>query len=592
MNNFVKVEPVKGRPMLGWAGKMAPREVQDFPAQLVESFRVSTAPKTPTWENLQQQWCNLLFHGDNIEILSTLLVNGFRGQVDLIYIDPPFDSGADYVRKVRLRGHKGKALRGENISLIEEKQYEDIWANDTYLQYMYERLVLMRELLSEKGSIYLHCDYHKSHHLRFLMDEVFGQDNFINEIIWAYHGPGSPNMKQFNRKHDSIFWYSRSKEWIFNKEKARVPYHESTAGKFESKGTGFAGTEAQLGEGKIAEDWWIMPISARIRTEISDYPTQKPSKLLKRIIEVSTNENSLVFDAFCGSGTTAAVAERLGRRWIACDMNKGAIQTTVKRLLKQEEEPPSPSFPSPPLSSRPRPRGFVQYRVNNYDFQEQDRLKDLIAQKYGLEKVPSDLYFNGIADGDLVKIAPLNRPMSAKDIEEIEIELKARPKEDRNIRLLGYGSERSIHNKVAERNRQAAINKIKVYDIQRDSFYASSPPRAEIEFNTQDENLVVTITIKDFFSPTVMQRLNGDRTIFDEDIDDFRATIDCIYIDNNYNGKDFSIIGKDIPAKKNDLVKGTYTVKLAHSKAVIAVKIIDMLGEETLTLYPYQTPKS
>ena len=573
MSDSVKIKPVKGRPMLDWVGKTAPREVQDFPSQLVESFGVATPLADPTWKSLQQQWCNLLFHGDNMEILATLLVGGFRGKVDLIYIDPPFDSGADYVRRVALRGHKDKVLKGMDGSLLEKKQYEDIWKDDTYLQYMYERLILMRELLSEKGSIYLHCDYHKSHHLRFVMDEVFGQDNIINEIIWAYHGPGSPNMKQFNRKHDSIFWYSKSKEWIFNKDKARVPYHDSTSGKFESKGTGFAGTEAQLAEGKIAEDWWIMPISARIRSEISDYPTQKPSKLLKRIIEVSSNKDSLVLDCFCGSGTTAAVTQLLGRRWIACDMNKGAIQTTTKRLLKQEEKSAPP---------------FALYRVNNYDFQEQDRLKEMIAQKYGVEKIPSDMFFDGNASGQLVKIAPLNRPLSAKDIEDILAELKARPKEARNILLIGYGSESSAHAKAEEYNRLAAINKIIVCDIQQDRLYAAQPSQAEVEFQEQGENTIATI--KAFSSPTIMQRLNSDRTVFDEDIGDFKATIDYILIDNNYDGKTFRIVESDIPEKKTDFVKGTYAVKKPHAKAVIAVKIVDMLGEETLVLSTSKKP--
>jgi len=180
-----KVAKVKGRAMIHWVGKKPLEVVQSYPAQLCESFGTTKPIETPIFDALDKNWSNLLFHGDNKEILSTLLVNGFRGKIDLIYIDPPFDSGADYVRKMELRG-TNKKIGGEDQNIIEQTQYTDIWANDNYLQFMYERLILLRELLSEKGSIYLHCDWHKSHHLRFLLDEVFGDENFQNEIIWHW----------------------------------------------------------------------------------------------------------------------------------------------------------------------------------------------------------------------------------------------------------------------------------------------------------------------------------------------------------------------------------------------------------------------
>jgi len=178
----LKISKTKGRPMLSWVGKKPIEVVQDYPAQLVETFGTSEAPKLPQFKDLENNWSNLLFHGDNMEVLSSLLTNGFRGKIDLIYIDPPFDSKADYVRKIDLRGTKEK-LTWEGQSIIEQTQYSDIWKNDTYLQFMYERLILLRELLSDAGSIYLHCDASKNHYLRFLMDEVFWEDNFLNEII-------------------------------------------------------------------------------------------------------------------------------------------------------------------------------------------------------------------------------------------------------------------------------------------------------------------------------------------------------------------------------------------------------------------------
>ena len=204
--NPIKITPIKGRPMLHWVGKKPLDVVRHFPAQLCETVGVDDPPVEPSYSEFVKSDYNLLFHGDNKEILSSLLIAGFRGKIDLIYIDPPFDSGADYVRKVKLRGQT-EELEGEGHTSIEQAQYEDIWANDNYLQFMYERLILMRELLSEKGNLYLHCDCHKSHHLRFLLDEVFGAENFRNELVWHYPGREMCIATKFNCKHDTIYFY-------------------------------------------------------------------------------------------------------------------------------------------------------------------------------------------------------------------------------------------------------------------------------------------------------------------------------------------------------------------------------------------------
>lgn len=184
-----EIGPVKGRPMLSWVGKRALSRVNAFPAQLAETYHANGAPtesEGDRWEDWPVQYSEggLLFYGDNKEVLANLLTSGFRGKVNLIYIDPPFDSAADYVRQVQLRGANGSTrMEGETHSLGEQIQYTDIWANDNYLQFMYERLILLKELLVENGSLYLHCDPRRSHLLRCLLDEVFGIDNFQNEIV-------------------------------------------------------------------------------------------------------------------------------------------------------------------------------------------------------------------------------------------------------------------------------------------------------------------------------------------------------------------------------------------------------------------------
>ena len=231
----VKITAAKGRPMLTWVGKRPLSYVTAFPAQYVEVFDPAGSLTKPANTDLWKDWPTaypkggLLFHGDNKEVLAHLLANGFRGKVNLIYIDPPFDSGADYVRKVSLRGAKGTAkLDGESYTLGEQIQYTDIWANDNYLQFMYERLMLLKELLAEGGSIFLHCDNSKMHHLRCLLDETFGSDSFINEIVWQHQIMGGAHDKRFPKAHETIFWYTKGPSYRLRSEDAniRVPFSE------------------------------------------------------------------------------------------------------------------------------------------------------------------------------------------------------------------------------------------------------------------------------------------------------------------------------------------------------------------------------
>src|SRR5215218_7407610 len=224
-----EIGPVKGRPMLSWVGKRALSRVNAFPAQLMETYHANGVP-TESEEDCWKDWPaqypegGLLFYGDNKEVLANLLTSGFRGKINLIYIDPPFGSAADYVRQVQLRGTAGDAaLTGESLSLGEQIQYTDIWANDNYLQFMYERLILLKELLAEDGSIWLHCDWHKSHHLRCLMDEVFGQGALQNEVIWQRTDPHNDAKGRIGRIHDTLLWYSKGKKVTYNWQEVTEP---------------------------------------------------------------------------------------------------------------------------------------------------------------------------------------------------------------------------------------------------------------------------------------------------------------------------------------------------------------------------------
>lgn len=242
--------------------------------------------------------------------------------VDLIYIDPPFNSNRNY-----------EVFWGETK---EKRAFEDRHGStQAYIEFMRPRCVQLARVLKDKGSFYYHCDWHASHYVKVMLDQIFGQNHFRNEIVWCYTGPGSPGMRQFMRKHDVIFWYSKSNdEWTFNADDVRVPHHEKTKANYKPGllGSGFVEAEHVIHKGgKIPEDWWPMAIAPRGK-EYLGYPTQKPRALLERIIKASSNRNDIVLDAFCGCGTALVTAELLGRQWIGIDISPTACRVMAKRL--------------------------------------------------------------------------------------------------------------------------------------------------------------------------------------------------------------------------------------------------------------------
>jgi DNA modification methylase len=299
---------------------------------------------------------NRLIQADNLGVMAGLLPE-FEGKIDLIYLDPPFLSGKAY---------KARIGRGEDSRQPETWKmasgYEDTWRDGgQYLSMLHPRLVLMHRLLSDHGSLYLHLDWHAAAYARVLLDEIFGPDRLLNEIVWTYHGP-SPIRSAFNRKHDTILLYTKGRNYTFNVDDVRIPYDDSTVKTFaSSKKAGF-GKQPDLQRGKVPEDWWYFPVVARMHNERTGYPTQKPEALLERIIRASSNPGDLVADFFSGSGTTAVVAGRLARRWIACDPSPLACLTAYRRLLLDQASSPftwetaSRASPQPELSLEARAR--------------------------------------------------------------------------------------------------------------------------------------------------------------------------------------------------------------------------------------------
>lgn len=615
-------EPViKGFPELRWTGKRPYRSTQYYPAQLRESYG------DPSVSPDGKPWMNKIYWGDNLQVMSHLLKD-YRGKVDLIYIDPPFDSKADYKKKIRLRG-KGVT---SDTSAFEEKQYGDIWNSDEYLQFMYERLILLRELLSDEGSIYLHCDWHQSHHLRCVLDEVFGPTNCHNALTWkrSYaQGNSGQGAEHFGRNTDSIFLYSKTATPIWHAQ--YEPYSqdvidrdykyvdEKTGERYRltpvdgpggaSKGNPFyeflgvtgywryskqtmqklydqgeivlSSTGKSLSRKKYLKDAKGTPITelwddlnrvSPTSSERLDYPTQKPECLLERIINTSSNPGSIVLDCFMGSGTTQAVAMKLGRRFIGADINLGSIQTTTKRLLGVAKDL------GQQIEHDDKYLGFEVYNVNNYDFfRNPVEARDLLIQALDIQPLSAGSCFDGELDGRMVKILPTNRIATRADLEGLVADLPyniydARREENPNtpvdhITLVCMGHEPDLKAAFEAELSEYKVD-VEIVDVLQD--------KRELEFKREAEaNVAVEggrLVIKSFYPMNLLQKLSLQK----EAVGDWRELVESVMVDWNYDGAVMEPTVIDIP-ERDEFVAGTYDVP--DDAGRIKVKITDVLSE-------------
>ena len=276
---------------------------------------------------------NSLILGDNLAVMSALLPE-YEDRIPLIYADPPFFTNRRYPARI---GRGEDSRQPDKWRLADG--YPDHWEGiEAYLDMLYPRLHLMHRLLSPTGTLYLHLDWHANQYARLLLDEIFGPECLLNEIIWVYHGP-SAIRRAFNRKHDTILVYTKSDRFTFNADAVREPYNPNTVKTFNASPRAGFGKVPDLERGKIPEDWWYFPVVARLHRERTGYPTQKPEALLERILLASSNPGDIVGDFFCGSGTTALVASRLGRRFIANDSSWRAVHTSRCRLIAAKSGP-------------------------------------------------------------------------------------------------------------------------------------------------------------------------------------------------------------------------------------------------------------
>lgn len=609
---FQERPTIKGFPELRWTGKRPYRSTQYYPAQLKERYGEEV-----------DGWINKIFWGDNLQVMSHLLKE-YRGKVQLVYIDPPFDSKANYRKQIKI---KNKTAMGDSMS-FEEKQYSDIWTNDEYLQFMYERIILIRELLSDTGMLFLECDPTRGHYIKVILDEVFGQENFVNQVIWKRtfsHGDTGQGAKHLGRLHDTIFMYRKSEQLTMNT--VYTPYSEKYINDFykytDEDGRRFRYVSL-LGPGGAAKGnpyyeflgvsrYWVhskekmqdlyekgivvqtkpgaVPQKKRyldeapgvplqdIWTDISavqggalencNYPTQKPEALLERIIEVASNPGDIVFDCFMGSGTTQAVAMKLGRKFLGADINLGAIQTTTKRLITDAEKI---GVQEGVFS------GFEVYNVNNYDFfRNPVEARDLLISALEIQPFPQKDVWDGELDGRMVKIMPVNHIATKADLEELKANLPYKTYEKRReespnkpvecITIVCMGHEPDLKASLEQELSEYKLD-IEILDILKDKSDLQLKREAEAEVIREGNKLV----IRSFYPMNLLQKLSLQK----ESVDEWRQLVESVMIDWNYDGVVMQPVIMDIP-NKDEMVVGIYDIP--ENAGTIKVKITDLLSE-------------
>lgn len=447
---------------LVWNGKTSDITNAVLPFQTIEQIDEPRAEKEAKLQldifNLDQRgrqtggWTNKLIWGDNKLILSSLKSGPLReeieqeGGIKLIYIDPPFDVGADFSMDIQVGGEQFT----KEPTVLEELAYRDTWGKgaDSFIAMIYERLSLMKDLLADDGSIYVHCDYRVNSYVRMVLDELFGSKRFSNEIIWRYSGWNKKLSTSFEKRHDSIFFYTKSDKSIFNSYfkpwESKEAYIKARKQKvhIDESGREYVLSDAGGGkrvkrflddvmkEGVVTDDVWILDKLNNSAKEAVGYPTQKPKTLIERIISASSNEGDIVADFFVGSGTTIAIAEEMGRKWIGADLGKFSVHTSRKRMIEVQrqlrtENKPYRAFEILNLGKYER-QHYVGVNPNLSDddkakqiAQREKAYTDLILRAYHAEPLDGFSTFYGKKNSRFVAIGPINLPVSRLFVEEV-----------------------------------------------------------------------------------------------------------------------------------------------------------------------------
>ncbi len=577
---------------LYWKGKRTTVDRIVLPFQsleVVETINESRATREKDKNSMFRQdpnaidveWRNKLIWGDNKYVMSALLEK-YAGKIDLIYIDPPFATGANFSFKTEVGDDKLKVLK--ESSAIEEVAYRDTWGKglDSFLQMMYDRLVLMKELLSEKGSIYVHLDWHAGQYVKIILDEIFGAENMRNEIIWHYR-TGNLAKSQFQRKHDNIFFYSKTKTNVFFPQEQKEYYADLYGPNFKPSFEGRNQGKDEKGIFRMAQvdDVWDMSGVFTLSDEHLPYDTQKPETLLTRIIKASSKEGDLVADFFCGSGTTAAVAEKLGRRWITSDLGRYSIHTARKRFLEIEGCKP---FEILNIGKYERQYWQTIQFGNKTAEQSMAEYIAFVLKLYKAEALPGSAYIHGKKGNKLVHIGGVDAPVTFGDIQHaLEDTRRMKQKE---LVVLGWEWEMGLHDVVEQEAEKAGI-KLHLLSIPREAMDKRAVDAGDIQFfelaylETEVKNSAHGYQIK--LTDFVIPNLDLIPAEVKKLIKKWSDYIDYWSVDWDYKDDTFHNQWQSYRTKKDRSLELTSDPKQYDKKGdyKVMVKVIDIFGNDT-----------
>lgn len=550
-----------------------------------------------TSDTMGADWKNKLIWGDNKYVLSGLLAN-YTGKIDLIYIDPPFDVGADFSFQTEI----GDIELKKEPSVIEQKAYRDTWGQgiNSYLHMIYQRLLIMKDLLSDRGGIFIHLDWHVGHYVKLIMDEIFGKENFRNEIAWHYFGFKRSTAKKFPQKHDNIYFYSKSSNYYW--ETQYKPHSEEYIKRFKPDETGrlcrsdvnpTAGGARKIYlddvKGDIVDSVWddIPPVNPMAK-ERADYPTQKPEKLIERIINAACPPGGLVADFFCGSGTTLVTAEKLGRKWIGCDLGRFAIHTTRKRLMEIEGCRP---FEILNMGKYERKywQGISFDKKNDSDEKQMivHYLK-FILDLYNAEPISGFDNIHGKKGRALVHIGAVDAPVT---MDEVYSAIKDCKQAGRNeLHVLGWEWEMGMNNPIVLEAKAQYDITLKLINIPREvmdkraveagdvQFFNLAYLETEIEIDKKNKK-TIRINLKDFAIPDTELIPDEVRA----KIKKWSDYIDYWAVDWNFMNDTFVNQWQTYRTRQNrklELVSDWFTYD-KKGQYQILIKVVDIFGNDT-----------
>lgn len=549
-------------------------------------------------DSFEDGWRNKLIWGDNLLVMSSLLEN-FAGEIDLIYIDPPFATGADF--KLDAEIGDGTSSVEKEASLIEEKAYRDTWAAgvDSYLSMLSSRLGLMRDLLSQNGTIYLHMGTEMSGPAQLLLEEVFGREQNLNQIIWQYKYGGRAG-NAFGRKHDVLLRFGKQPDPYFDMDAVRVPVEDASLlanyryvdenGRRYRKGTWKSGKEYRYyaDEGRTPDDVWsdINSIHAASKERMG-YPTQKPEELLQRVVKASSRPGALVADFFCGSGTTLAVAEKLGRRWIGCDLGRWAIHTSRKRLLEVPE-----GRPFEVLNLGKYERQYWQGITFGEDRSPtQHALFEYLAfilRLYGAEPVSGLAHLHGKKGSAMIHISSVDTPVTIDEIDEAITECAAL--EQGELHVLGWEWEMGLYELMVEEAKKRGI-KLLLLQIPREVMEQQAVDKGDVQFfelahlelEVNLDGRVSAVSLSDFVIPNTELIPEEVR----DKVDKWSDYIDYWAVDWDFRGDTFMqgwVTYRTRNNRKLELTSDPHTYERSGIYTIV-VKVIDIFGNDTSQAY-------